>query len=103
MAGLSLMAREIDAGSHEARATPASGTAMTGGRMGGTTGPVPVSRLPKTPVQSVTQMIGLVMPAGMIVTRDASAGMAAVPPSQATNNDTETQGGGGLTVPIKVG
>jgi hypothetical protein len=91
--------------SARAQAVPSSGsTAMTGrGGMGGTAGPVPVSQLPKTPVQSVTQMNGLVMPAGMIVTRDTSmeemAEMAAVPPSKATYTAPATARAPGCSSP----
>ncbi|WP_337884458.1 copper oxidase [Fischerella thermalis] len=40
--------------------------------MGGNKSPAPVSSLPSTPISSVTQMHGFVMPPGMIMTSDMS-------------------------------
>ncbi|OKH50298.1 copper oxidase [Calothrix sp. HK-06] len=45
---------------------------MPGMNMGETKSPVPVSSLPSAPMSSVTQMNGLVMPPGMIMTSDMS-------------------------------
>ena len=55
---------------------------MPGMNMSGTKAPDPVSSLPSAPVSTVTQMNGLVMPPGMIMTsdmsKDAMQDMAAV-------------------------
>ncbi|MCC5599820.1 hypothetical protein [Nostoc favosum] len=45
---------------------------MPGMNMGGTKSPTPISSLPSAPMSSVTQMNGLVMPPGMIMTSDMS-------------------------------
>lgn len=61
---------------------PAINSNMPSMNMGGTKSPTPVSSLPPAPMSSVTQMNGLVMPPGMIMTSDMSmeamADMAAV-------------------------
>ncbi|PHJ60886.1 multicopper oxidase [Nostoc linckia z18] len=45
---------------------------MPGMNMGGAKSPTPISSLPPAPMSSVTQMNGLVMPPGMIMTSDMS-------------------------------
>lgn len=45
---------------------------MPGMNMGGTKAPTPLSSLPSAPMSSVSQMNGLVMPPGMIMTSDMS-------------------------------
>lgn len=51
---------------------PATNQNMPGMNMGGTKSPTPLSSLPPAPMSSVTQMNGLVMPPGMIMTSDMS-------------------------------
>lgn len=61
---------------------------MPGMNMGNAAAPVPAAQLPQSPMQSVTQMNGLVMPPGMIMTSDnspeAMRDMAAVDLSKIT-------------------
>lgn len=49
-----------------------SNGSMPGMNMNGATAPAPIALLPTTPMSSVSQMNGLVMPPGMIMTADTS-------------------------------
>ncbi len=52
---------------------------MPGMNMGSNKSPAPLSSLPSTPISSVTQMHGFVMPPGMIMTSDMSMEAIFVP------------------------